>query len=586
MRKKLKMIRILAFSLVILFFLNLGTKSSIIGKTSIENPFSSIGLNNSDKENWEFTPVEVVSTVTSGGSIYPSIAIDSKESIHVVWTDYGDYLGSGTDGAVLHSVWEEETQDWSTAYFVSEQCDLSSYKPIIAIDSKDNLHVVWEDISDYAGAGASDADVFYRCWNATTQIWQTTEVVSSESTDHSFAPYIVIDNHDNPVVAWYDETNYLGAGGDTDIFYKQKDILLGTWRSVTVVSTVSSSPSIFPAVAIDSKGYIHFVWSDEENYLSAGLDSDIFYRIHLLSEDMWSTTEVLSSVSGAASELPKIVIDTKDDVHICWEDNEDYFLAGSDKDIFYRRYVDTLSSWDVIEVVSSGFEGTSQFYDISMTTMLVDSINNVHFVWMDYSDYGPTTDWDILYKVLYIDKNQWSKVMSVTFDQVNSPGGGTIAINSADHVIFAWDDQLDILGSGLDDDIFLRKFAGPPDKPILQPIVPNPSESDQVELTWEAVPGVTQFILYRSTEYISSIDGLTALSSISSANYTDTLSSEGIYYYVLVAENQYGLSYLSNCEYVQYNPPHVREFASIIAGVVTGIAVVAAGTLVFIKKKK
>ena len=109
------------------------------------------------------------------------------------------------------------TWKWSDIEVVSSESVLSSYYPRVATDKVGNIHVVWEDNSNYLGCGL-DKDIFYKYWNTTTDSWTTTTVVSTESTSESSLPVISINNSGNVHVAWRDSTNYGGSGTDSDIF--------------------------------------------------------------------------------------------------------------------------------------------------------------------------------------------------------------------------------------------------------------------------------------------------------------------------------------------------------------------------------
>ena len=76
------------------------------------------------------------------------------------------------------------------------------------------------DFSDYLGSGI-DSDIFHKLFNTTTQVWSATEVISTESTGDSFSPHLAIDQLDNIHIIWQDKTDYAGAGTDWDIFYNE-----------------------------------------------------------------------------------------------------------------------------------------------------------------------------------------------------------------------------------------------------------------------------------------------------------------------------------------------------------------------------
>ncbi len=42
---------------------------------------------------WGWTTAEVVSTESTGGSRFPTIAMDSSGNVHIAWVDYTDYSG-------------------------------------------------------------------------------------------------------------------------------------------------------------------------------------------------------------------------------------------------------------------------------------------------------------------------------------------------------------------------------------------------------------------------------------------------------------------------------------------------------------
>jgi len=78
-------------------------------------------------------------TWTSGSSEKSALAVDSSDALHVVWSDYqvGNpeiYYMRSTDGGSTWSVARRMT--WTSG---------NSSRPAIAVDSSDTLHVVWND---------------------------------------------------------------------------------------------------------------------------------------------------------------------------------------------------------------------------------------------------------------------------------------------------------------------------------------------------------------------------------------------------------------------------------------------------------
>ncbi len=81
------------------------------------------------------------------------------------------------------------------------------------------MHIAWADDTNYAASGI-DRDIFYKRWDDFTSTWTTIEAVSTESTSYSYNPSLAVDTLGNVHVAWDDLTDYLESGTDEDIFYK------------------------------------------------------------------------------------------------------------------------------------------------------------------------------------------------------------------------------------------------------------------------------------------------------------------------------------------------------------------------------
>jgi len=152
MKDFVKTTKFLASFLLLVFFLSMGTRNTLIAQTQVNTQNNAIIYSSTTKTNWDYTALELVSAESNENSRYPFIAVDSKSNIHVVWQDYTDLYGSGTDGAIFYKYWDEETQTWTPTQFISNQSGQAFY-PAIAVDNKDNLHVVWEDYSGYASSG-------------------------------------------------------------------------------------------------------------------------------------------------------------------------------------------------------------------------------------------------------------------------------------------------------------------------------------------------------------------------------------------------------------------------------------------------
>src|SRR6266566_4987267 len=142
------------------------------------------------------------------------MALDSKGNLYAVWDTqpYGNiYLSHSSDGGATFS-YTAITNNTSGTGPQGQQ---------IAIDSSDNINVVWQDISP------GNYDIFFTRSSDGGATFSTPENLSNDPGD-SGNPQIVVDSSGNINVGWTDNTP-----GNLDIFFT---------RSVSL-SALSVSPS-------------------------------------------------------------------------------------------------------------------------------------------------------------------------------------------------------------------------------------------------------------------------------------------------------------------------------------------------------
>lgn len=399
--------------------------------------------NNLCKLNRGWTVTEVVSTESTSHSSFPSIAVESNGAVHVAWRDLTNYGGSGPDFDIFYK-YREVSGVWSTTEVVSTESTDESREPSLAVDSSGIVHVAWCDYTNYGGSGI-DKDIFYKIRDA-TGIWSTTEVVSTESTDDSYAPSLAVGNDGTVHIAWYDQTNYAGSGNDYDIFYKNKSSY-GTWSVTEVVSTESINESSAPSLSIENPSKVHIAWNDNTDINGCGADFDIFYKY---KDGSWITTEVVSTESTGHSFRSTLKVDSDSNIHVIWDDWTDYSGAGSDEDIFYK--VKKSSGWSTTEVVST------ESNEISYQSTLEVTSSNVHVTWKDMTDYGGSgADADIFYKSR--GSSSWITTEIVSTESTAHSEWPSIYIDTVGTIHFAWGDMTDYGGAGTDNDIFYKNYS-------------------------------------------------------------------------------------------------------------------------------
>ncbi len=549
-------------SIIIGLLLNTSITVNINSQAAIEEDSQRASIN-TDYSTWKWTVAEVVSTESTADSGFSSLVVDSKGNVHVAWYDSTDYAGSGTDNDIFYRRWDVSSSNWTTTEVVSTESTALSAHPSLAVDYKGNVHVAWTDFTNYNGAG-SDEDIFYKRWDVSSSSWTTTEILSNDSTSSSsIIPSLAADYKGNVHVVWMDNANYAGSGTDQDIFYKRWDVSSSNWTITEVVSTESTANSNTPSLAVDSKGNVHVAWYDYTDYAGSGTDTDIFYKRWDVSSSTWTLTEVVSTESTTWSTEPCLDVDSAKNVHIAWQDSTDYAGSGTDTDIFYKRWDVSSSTWTLTEVVST--ESTKGSYH---SPLVVDSAGNVHIAWGDYTNYnGAGSDEDIFYKRWDAFTSSWTSTEIVSSESSTSSSIFTsFAVDTCGNVYIAYEDFTNYAGCGDDKDIFYKVLTGPPATPELAFIVPNPIDSSSIYLDWNSVTWANSYYIYRSSSYIWSVNGLSPVVTVSSSEYEDIVPSEGFYYYVIVAGNLAGNSSHSNCQFVEVRiadlPP--PELATII----------------------
>jgi len=365
--------------------------------------------------------------------------------------------------------------EWGTIEVVSTDSTSWSANPSLAVDELGNIHVVWDDATDYGSSGG-DNDIFYKQWVTNTLSWTATEVVSTEGTGASSTPTIATDVSGNAHVVWRDTADYDGAGIDYDIFYKTRLSSNSLWITTEEISKFSSDDSESPTIATTSTGDVHILWNDFDPWSGSGVDRDVYYKRWFASNTSWSLSSFISTESSSHSIYPSAAIDSDDNCHAFWSDSTNYDGAEIDYDIFYKYSADTSSTWSLTEVVST--ESTSAAFGASIA---IDSSDNLHVVWDDSTDYaGSGTDDDIFYKVWISSISSWSSLQVLSTESTEDSRTPSVAVDSSNNVHVVWYDSTDYAGSGTDYDIFYKRWDSSTSSWTSVEVVSEGSTSDSV----------------------------------------------------------------------------------------------------------
>jgi hypothetical protein len=243
-------------------------------------------------------------TWSSGHSNDPTIAIDSGNHIHVVYSDDTPgspeiYYRRSTNGG---GTWSVRRLTWTSA---------PSHTPAITADSSNHIHVVWKEYKHGV------PEIYYKRSTDGGATWTTERLTwSSGLTDF---PAITVDSSNHIHMVWQDSTP-----GNFEIYYRRSTNGGDTWGSVRRL-TWTSGLSNSPEIAVDSSNHIHVVWSDG----TPGA-IDIYYKRSTNGGVTWTTKRL--TWSSLPSISPSIDTDSSNNIHLLWQE----YTPGN-YEIFYKK---------------------------------------------------------------------------------------------------------------------------------------------------------------------------------------------------------------------------------------------------------
>jgi hypothetical protein len=141
----------------------------------------------------------------------PAIAVDSADNIHVVWNGVsGPVIGNQTYVQYRERL---TSGGWQTQEQLSNNPYHFTNRPSIVIDSSDKVHVAWQAIDCCNAPWNLYGKIFYRARYYGT-LWLPEEIVA-EPLSQQFDPTLSVDASDNVHVVWYG-----GKWGTYPYFYQ------------------------------------------------------------------------------------------------------------------------------------------------------------------------------------------------------------------------------------------------------------------------------------------------------------------------------------------------------------------------------
>ena len=267
-------------------------------------------------------------TNDSATSNHPDIAIDSNNTLHVVYEDHR--TGSWE---IWYKCSKEGGKIWSTDRNLFDFPGTDATASIAAHNT--TIHVVWRHLIGDA------SDIWYIKSEDSGESWGE-PVQLTDADQASLTPKIAV--YENTLhVAWFDRRD-----GDYEIYYKKSSDGGDTWGEDVRLTNSTGFPRI-PSIAVDSIGGVHIIWEDKQ---SGGYD--IYYIKSMDQGISWSNVTRLTygEAQGDAdlSPLSDICVDIQGRIHIVWGDIRSEGSGGHD--IFFKGSKDGGDTWEEEENIT------------------------------------------------------------------------------------------------------------------------------------------------------------------------------------------------------------------------------------------
>ena len=354
-------------------------------------------------------------------SVYPAIAIDSQDDIHVVWGEwpvghpdqpstvyyahrnaggswttpvqlgYGDHTAIAADGqGHVHVVWTGTMPDVEVGHnrnVFYRRLDISAMswhpilaerprsvvnypwgsseaaeKPTIAASASGDLHIAWVH-KDWQ----SD-DIHYRKWQASSQTWSSIVDVSSNDA-MSTAPDIIL-AAGLPHLVWTQGSRLLYSRGDANG---------GNWTTPVELGNATQADC---SIAATANGHLHLAYTGQGS-------NGVWYR--LWDGSSWTTNTNLAQFPGSPDWYETYgleVVGIENDVFVFWTwqptENDDW------DDLFYRQWHASSQDWDAYAWY------VPTYRDSDMPSAAADSADNLHLAFHGWVN-SVGQEWDVFY---------------------------------------------------------------------------------------------------------------------------------------------------------------------------------------------
>jgi hypothetical protein len=310
----------------------------------------------------------VISGITQGGGTgkdqrVPSIAIDSRNQIHVVWYGRDQVYTGANDRQIKYARWNGAA--WSPWINLSPVTGFttSTYwqeHPVIVVGKNDVLHILWEG-SDLTSAGVQQIKHSMSTDSGST--WTIWENITPLDSSGQSRPDAVTDHNGNIYAAWY---GGVSSQTGTRIKYARWDASSKTWGQAQIVAGIEGYNQKHVTLAIDKSNTLRLVWDGPDTSNSNALIKYSSLNLNL-STPSWSAWTNINPGPRLNQSDPTISIGPAGVVLVAWQEwtggdsltatnaTVSIMIAGvTQSKIQLGNNVSTNNKWPVMPEDSSG----------------------------------------------------------------------------------------------------------------------------------------------------------------------------------------------------------------------------------------
>jgi len=350
----------------------------------------------------------------------PVIAIDSSGNIHIVW--YGDISSSISIYQIRYIKSTDGGNTWTNPINITNE-SYSQFYPAIAIDSYNNIYVVWE------GSSVASPTLHQVRFSKSTDggnTWSNPIDITSGSYPNG-SPSLAIDSSNNIHLAFIGESSI--SPSNFQIRYCKSLDGGNTWSNPVNITNENYDQSE-PAIAIDKLGNLHIVW-DGENPTNPNYNQ-IRYSKSTDSGTTWSSPLNITNDSNYVQHEPRIAIDSSNIIYVIWSGE-----CSESPDNFQLRYsksTDWGNTWNNPAII------INEDNDHGEPSIAIDNSNTIHLVWEGINPANPT-GYQIRYSKSTDGCNTWSTPINIPNNR-QPQEYPKIAISSNGFKNIVWDGYL------------------------------------------------------------------------------------------------------------------------------------------------